>query len=59
VELDGLTESFNELVGAVLSAKADVATVEEASRARSAFVANMSHELRTPLNAIIGYAGSA
>jgi signal transduction histidine kinase len=55
VELDGLTASFNELVGAVLSAKADVETAEEASRAKSAFVANMSHELRTPLNAIIGY----
>jgi signal transduction histidine kinase len=55
VELDGLTASFNELVGAVLAAKADVQTAEEASRAKSAFVANMSHELRTPLNAIIGY----
>jgi signal transduction histidine kinase len=55
VELDGLTASFNELVGAVLAAKADVETAEEASRAKSAFVANMSHELRTPLNAIIGY----
>ena len=29
--------------------------VEEASKAKSAFIARMSHELRTPLNAIIGY----
>ncbi|MBX3178795.1 MAG: CHASE domain-containing protein [Candidatus Hydrogenedentes bacterium] len=30
--------------------------VEEANRAKSAFVANMSHEIRTPLNAILGFA---
>ena len=29
--------------------------VEEASKAKTAFIARMSHELRTPLNAIIGY----
>jgi signal transduction histidine kinase len=55
LELDGLTRAFNDLVGAVLRAKADVRTAEDASRAKSAFLANMSHELRTPLNAIIGY----
>lgn len=31
--------------------------VEEANRAKSAFLANTSHELRTPLNAILGFCG--
>ena len=31
-----------------------LATAEEASRAKSAFLSSMSHEIRTPMNAIIG-----
>lgn len=31
--------------------------LEEATRAKSAFLAAMSHELRTPLNSIIGFSG--
>ena len=31
-----------------------LATAEEASRAKTAFLSNMSHEIRTPMNAIIG-----
>ena len=31
-----------------------LATAEEASKAKTAFLSNMSHEIRTPMNAIIG-----
>ena len=31
-----------------------LAVVEEANRAKTAFLSNMSHEIRTPMNAIIG-----
>ena len=31
-----------------------LASAEEASRAKTAFLSNMSHEIRTPMNAIIG-----
>lgn len=34
----------------------DKAALEEASRAKSAFLSRVSHELRTPLNAILGFA---
>jgi PAS domain S-box-containing protein len=34
----------------------DKAALEDASRAKSAFLSRVSHELRTPLNAILGFA---
>lgn len=34
----------------------DKSALEEASRAKSAFLSRVSHELRTPLNAILGFA---
>ena len=34
----------------------DKASLEDASRAKSAFLSRVSHELRTPLNAILGFA---
>lgn len=34
----------------------DNAALEDASRAKSAFLSRVSHELRTPLNAILGFA---
>ncbi len=34
----------------------DKAALEEANRAKSAFLSRVSHELRTPLNAILGFA---
>lgn len=33
-----------------------LASAEQASRAKTAFISNMSHELRTPMNSILGFA---
>jgi len=50
--LADLGTSFNSLS---TSLKRTVGSLEEANRAKSAFLSAMSHELRTPLNSIIGF----
>jgi signal transduction histidine kinase len=54
-EFGFLSKFINEALDKLTKQTHEIASVEEASKAKSAFLANMSHELRTPLNAIIGY----
>ena len=50
-----LLRSAVDLGTAALDSSQLLRDVQEANRAKSAFLATMSHELRTPLNAILGY----
>ena len=43
-----------ELAGNREALRTALASAEQASRAKTAFLSNMSHEIRTPMNAIIG-----
>ncbi len=54
-EFGFLSKFINQALDKLTKQTHEIASVEEANKAKSVFLANMSHELRTPLNAIIGY----
>jgi signal transduction histidine kinase/DNA-binding response OmpR family regulator len=57
-EVAELDATLRTMAGTIRAREAELraalATAEEASRAKSAFVATMSHEIRTPMNGVIG-----
>jgi len=53
---EGTVEDVTPKIEAQNTLRRALAEMEEAARAKSAFLAAMSHELKTPLNAVLGFA---
>ncbi len=53
---EGTVEDVTDKIEAQNTLRRALREMEEASRAKSAFLAAMSHELKTPLNAVLGFA---
>jgi PAS domain S-box-containing protein len=53
---EGTVEDVTAKIETQNTLKRALKEMEEASRAKSAFLAAMSHELKTPLNAVLGFA---